>query len=216
MLDTQRYFFYQVSIEDLLLSYVSKIQTLNIKNGLTEVYERRLAFMKMLNGSNFTFIASNAHFHSLLFEVNTEQLFQRFKVNLETGFSIRLLEPKEIKYDGYSVSIATLKKIKERLSIEGIESKHIEYNHTYDEDGNYFDYCVKLEQLPDKKLLLVEAIADMMGFKIFESVFSNVYQPTDEDIDNMIVIFWKIRTRYCDLFINYSTYKSQEYDEDNF
>jgi hypothetical protein len=77
---------------------------------------------------------------------------------------------------------------------------------------------VKLEQLPDKKLLLVETIAQMMAFTIFESFFtikSNIYQPTDEDIDNMILIFWKIRTRYCDLFIN-STYKSQESNEDNF
>jgi hypothetical protein len=153
----------------------------------------------------------------LLLEINTDSLFQRFKINLLFEISIRLEDPKQIDFMQQFACYDTLRRIIERLECEGIKH-HLFYKGIWGDDYDYFNYCVKLNDEVCSKNDFFEAISDLLAFKIFESLFSfpdTIFSPTDEEIDNHILKFWRIKQAYLDILCN-PIYKSSEYDEDNF
>lgn len=137
----------------------------------------------------------------LFLEIYNEHLFQRFKINLFFEISIRLEDPKQIDFVKQFSCFETLRRIMERLDLEGVKH-HLFYSGVWGENYDYFNYCVKLNEEICSKNDFFEGISQLLSFKIFETLFSfpdNIFSPTDEEINNHILKFWRIKQAYLDI-----------------
>jgi hypothetical protein len=155
-----------------------------------------------IEGTNLSAVGKNAHFHTLLIEVNNNQWFSQYKINLAFEICIRLEHPEESELKNFSK--ANLEEILLRLDAKGI-FHNISYGIKSDDDyENTLNYCLKYNNNLDKTQLLV-SLSVLSAFKVFEPLFSfptNVFKPTTEEIDTQIQIFLKLQAKFLDILIN--------------